>query len=107
MAFDIRRLEAGIAEQNQTMPFSGVIFIRENGQTLHAKGYGFANKAEQIPVELNTRFGIASGAKIFAAIAICQLVEQGLLTFETLVVATYSIRTDKVATTGVATRGRG
>ncbi len=83
MAFDITGLEADLTEQNQKLPFSGVIFIRESKETLLAKGYGLANKAEAIPNKVDTRFGIASGAKIFTAVAICQLVEQGLLSFET------------------------
>lgn len=85
MALDIAGLEADIVEQNQIRPFSGVIFIRENDQIVLAKGYGMANKAEAIPIRVDTRFGVASGAKIFTAVAICQLVEQGLLTFETFV----------------------
>ena len=32
---------------------------------------------------VHTRFGIASGCKLFTAVSICQLVEKGLLSFET------------------------
>ena len=83
MPLDIASLEAAITEQHLQRPFSGVIFIRENNQTVLAQGYGFANKADEIPVRVDTRFGVASGAKIFTAVAICQLIEKGLLTFDT------------------------
>lgn len=82
MALDITRLEAELAEQNQLTPFSGVILVRENKQTVLARSYGLANKAESIHNKIDTRFGIASGAKILTAVAICQLVEQGFLSFD-------------------------
>ena len=45
--------------------------------------HGYANRTEELPNRIDTRFGIASGCKLFTAIAICQLVEKGQLTFET------------------------
>ncbi|MCM3670697.1 serine hydrolase [Mesobacillus maritimus] len=46
-----------------------------------AKGY--ADRVEERKNQLDTKFGIASGSKIFTAVGICQLVEKGLLTFGT------------------------
>ena len=40
---------------------------------------GYANKSECINNTIQTRFGIASGCKIFTAIGICQLVEKGVI----------------------------
>ena len=62
--------------------FSGVLTVREAGKTLFAGAYGFANRSDEIPNTLETRFGIASGTKLLTGIAICQLVEQGKLRFE-------------------------
>lgn len=45
--------------------------------------YGYANRSELIENKTDTRFGIASGCKLFTSIAICQLVEEGKLSFET------------------------
>lgn len=84
MALDFDGLEAAIAEQDTARPFSGVIFVRESGETRLLRGFGYANKAEEIPNRPDTRFGIASGTKGFTAVAICQLVEQGRLSFDTL-----------------------
>ncbi|MEE8292299.1 MAG: serine hydrolase domain-containing protein [Candidatus Tectomicrobia bacterium] len=79
---DAARIAAAIVAQDQTSPFSGVVLIQEHGQTVFGQGYGFANRAESIPNTLHTRFGMASGCKIFTGIAICQLVEKGLLAFD-------------------------
>lgn len=62
--------------------FSGSILVKEtNG--IFRESNGFANRSEQIENQVDTRFGIASGCKLFTAIAICQLVEKGLLSFQT------------------------
>ncbi|MDY0393937.1 serine hydrolase [Virgibacillus halophilus] len=43
---------------------------------------GFANRSEKIDNQVNTRFAIASGCKIYTAVAICMLVENGKLSFD-------------------------
>nr|WP_309271860.1 serine hydrolase domain-containing protein [Paenibacillus sp.] len=65
-------------------PFSGSIWIGRGGQASFEKGYGFANRNEKIRNTPRMRFGMASGSKIFTAVATCQLVEKGLLRFDTL-----------------------
>ena len=45
--------------------------------------FGSANLPEQIPNTPQTRFGMASGSKTFTAVSICQLVERGLVSFDT------------------------
>ena len=61
--------------------FSGVIYIRQCEQILYQKAFGYADRSNKIPNSLNTRFGIASGTKIFTALAIGQLIEDGKLDF--------------------------
>jgi CubicO group peptidase (beta-lactamase class C family) len=63
--------------------FAGVVILHQGGDTLFARACGLADRANGIPNELTTRFGIASGAKSFTAVAICQLVESGRLDFAT------------------------
>ncbi|MFF2093111.1 serine hydrolase domain-containing protein [Paenibacillus sp. NPDC058174] len=70
-------------EENQRMQFSGAILFRAEDETKFENSYGFANRSDKIKNRPNTRFGIASGSKIFTAIAICQLVQKGLLEFDT------------------------
>lgn len=50
---------------------------------IFARGYGYANRAEEIRNRVDTRFGIASGSKVFTAVAILQLIETGELRFDT------------------------
>jgi CubicO group peptidase (beta-lactamase class C family) len=83
MSIDVTSLQESINEQDRQKPFSGVIMLREGGQTVFSQAYGHANKADAIANTLDTRFAMASGCKIFTAVAICQLIEKGLLTFDT------------------------
>lgn len=52
---------------------------------LYERGFGLAIRAEGIPNKPNTRFQTASGSKMFTGVAICQLVEQGKIQFNTLI----------------------
>ncbi|WP_332633784.1 serine hydrolase domain-containing protein [Halalkalibacter flavus] len=63
--------------------FSGTVLVKNDIKILAEKSYGYANRSEQIKNSFDTRFGIASGCKLFTSIAICQLVEDGILSFET------------------------
>nr|WP_204553436.1 serine hydrolase [Bacillus ectoiniformans] len=66
--------------------FSGSILVMENSDILTETNYGYANRSEHIHNDSHTRYGIASGCKLFTSIAICQLVEAGKLSFETKLV---------------------
>jgi CubicO group peptidase (beta-lactamase class C family) len=63
-------------------PFSGVVRVSVGGEVVLERGWGHRNRAEGLPCEPDTRFGIASGAKTFTAVAICRLAERGLLSLE-------------------------
>jgi CubicO group peptidase (beta-lactamase class C family) len=69
---------------NNVKEFSGVIRINRAEEVLFEKAYGFADISNDRINNINTRFGIASGAKLLAAISICKLVEQGKLKFDSL-----------------------
>lgn len=68
--------------QKETL-FSGSVIVKQNGRVLVEHSSGYANRADQIENEAKTRYGIASGCKIFTAVAVCQLVEEGKLSFDT------------------------
>lgn len=72
-------LTAAIEQQQRVLPVSGVIHVAQADKVLFSQSYGYANRAENLPNRLNTRFGIASGGKLFTATAICMLVEQNKL----------------------------
>ena len=65
--------------------FSGSALVMRQDDILFERQQGYANRAEQIEHQTSTRFGIASGCKLFTAIAICQLVEQGKVAFLSLI----------------------
>ncbi|MGE7834922.1 serine hydrolase domain-containing protein [Viridibacillus arvi] len=62
--------------------FSGTIFTKQGTDLRASMSYGYANRSEKIENEVDTKYGIASGCKVFTAIAICQLIEKGELSFE-------------------------
>jgi len=63
--------------------FSGVVRIDQGGRIELARAYGLAHRGFEIPNELDTRFGIASGAKGFTALAVVSLIEEGVLELST------------------------
>lgn len=71
-----------IDAEAQRTSFSGALLVKKNTDTIASGAYGYANIAEQWPNRPDTRFGNASGSKLFTAIAVCQLVEQGKLALD-------------------------
>lgn len=74
-----------ITQKQEEIRFSGSILVQAKEDTLFNSSYGYANRADQLPNQERTRFGIASGCKLFTAIAICQLVEEEKISFDTKV----------------------
>ena len=66
--------------------FSGAVLITQGATRLYARAYGYASRAWRVPNTLDTRFDTASVTKLFTAIATLQLIDRGLLTFDTPVV---------------------
>ncbi len=59
--------------------FNGTVLVAEDGRVIHKKAYGFANFELQVPVEIDTKYRIASITKQFTSMAIMRLVERGKL----------------------------
>lgn len=64
--------------------FSGVVSIRQHDRVLYERAAGLADRSNQIPNTLDTRFGIASGTKFFTALAVGTLIAAQKLSFSTL-----------------------
>ncbi|WNS44394.1 serine hydrolase [Paenibacillus sp. MMS20-IR301] len=79
------QLNQAIDNEARSTGFSGAVSVTRKEQALTARAYGYANLAEERLNQFNTRFGIASGCKLFTAVAVCQLVEQGKLSFDSKV----------------------
>lgn len=73
-------LDEFMAEQMDKLHIPGVTFsLVQNGELFFAKGYGYANLEQQIPVKGDrTLFRVGSISKLFTATAIMQLVEKFL-----------------------------
>lgn len=61
--------------------FSGTIYVAKNGRPIYARAFGLANRAWNIPNRIDTKFNLASITKMFTAVAVAQLVEQGKLSY--------------------------
>ena len=72
-----------ITDYQEEILFSGTAYAVQNGKVLHESSAGSRSRAEKTKNTIHTRYGIASGCKIFTSIAICQLAEQGKLHADT------------------------
>jgi len=59
--------------------FSGVISVSGDDGVIYQKAFGYRNKAEELPNTVDTAFAIASGTKLFTALAACKLIDEGKL----------------------------
>lgn len=83
MPIDTAKLSSELESLPAESPFSGVVTVYQRGERVFAQAIGYANKSDSLPNKIDTKFAIASGAKTFTAVAICQLIEQGVLAFDT------------------------
>ena len=63
--------------------FNGTVRVSVTGEPVFEHAGGLANRADRVPVQIDTRFGIASATKTFTAVSICRLVERGAVAFDT------------------------
>lgn len=61
--------------------FSGVVYVAKGAEPIYARAFGLASKTWNIPNRLDTRFNLASITKMFTAVAVARLVEEGRLSF--------------------------
>ena len=59
--------------------FSGTMMLTHNGETLYEGAFGLANRETGAANTSETLFNMASMGKMFTAVAVMQLVEQGLI----------------------------
>lgn len=62
--------------------FSGSVLVAKNGRPFFQKAYGLASQSFKVPNRVDTKFNLGSMNKMFTAVAIAQLVEQGKLSFD-------------------------
>jgi CubicO group peptidase (beta-lactamase class C family) len=76
-----RVLDAYLAKETAEDRFSGVVLVARNHKPIFRKAYGYADRANKRPINLQTRFNLGSLNKTFTAEAIAQLVSQGKLAY--------------------------
>ena len=62
--------------------FSGTVLLAKDGQVLYKGAFGMANKDFNAPNKIDTKFNLGSMNKMFTAVAIAQLVENGKLSYD-------------------------
>jgi D-alanyl-D-alanine carboxypeptidase len=74
-----QNLTRTIRQYARTHAFNGTVLVQKGGRTLYHESFGLADRAFNVPVTNATRFKAASITKVFTAVLILQLVEQGKL----------------------------
>lgn len=59
--------------------FSGSVLVASHGEVLYKKAFGMANKGYGIPNATETKFNLGSINKMFTAVSIMKLAENGLI----------------------------
>ncbi len=62
--------------------FSGAVLVAKDGEVVFESAYGHADKSRGVRNTTETRFSLASMTKMFTGVAIAQLAERGLLSFD-------------------------
>lgn len=78
----VAELKAYVERLAQADSFSGAVLIAKDGKPLWSAAYGMADKNFNVPNKLDTKFNLGSMNKMFTAVAIAQLVERGVLSFD-------------------------
>lgn len=81
-----------LTKMQQEVQFSGSICVRKHDRTIFTENFGYAIHSEKIKNHSHTRFSIASGSKIFTSVAICKLVEEGKIAFDTKIIDCLDIK---------------
>lgn len=76
-------IDKRLEQKQKEYAFYGNIRVVKADKVLVDRTFGYANDADKLPNRAHTLFGIASGCKLFTALAICQLVEAGKLSLDT------------------------
>jgi len=79
----MKELIHGIERAALEVKFSGVVSIFTDGSVAFSKAFGYRDVKEKPSNTTSTRFGIASGTKLFTALGIGILIDQGVMSLNT------------------------
>ncbi|HEV7838988.1 MAG TPA: serine hydrolase domain-containing protein, partial [Gemmatimonadaceae bacterium] len=77
----VKDLEDYVMRMVATDQFSGAVLIAKNGKPLLRRAFGLASREFGVPNKVDTKFNLASMNKMFTAVAIAQLVQEGRMAF--------------------------
>jgi CubicO group peptidase (beta-lactamase class C family) len=77
-----QRVEAYVGKMAAADLFSGTVLLARDGKPFLTKACGLASRAFSAPNRLDTKFNLGSMNKMFTAVAVAQLAQQGKLTFD-------------------------
>jgi len=77
--------------------FSGVVLITKGETELYSGAFGYASRTWKIKNELDIQFDTASITKLFTTVAILQLIDKKMLTFETSAIEYLGLRGTKIS----------
>lgn len=95
---DRQALDQYFLALEQQDKYAGVVLITQGQTQLFAGAYGDASRAWNIRNSLDIRFDTASVTKLFTAVATLQLIDQGLLRFDTGVIEFLGLRDTTIST---------
>ncbi|MEZ4732718.1 MAG: serine hydrolase domain-containing protein [Caldilineaceae bacterium] len=78
----IRQVKAYVGQLVAEEKFSGALLIAKDGEPILKQAFGLASIAYGAPNRIDTKFNLGSMNKMFTAVAIAQLAEQGKLAFD-------------------------
>jgi D-alanyl-D-alanine carboxypeptidase len=81
----IGEIERHVARAAADDRFSGVVLVAKSDRVIFNKAYGLADKANNIPNKLDTKFNLGSMNKMFTSVAIAQLVQAGKLSYDSTI----------------------
>jgi CubicO group peptidase (beta-lactamase class C family) len=90
------RLNQLLIDTNKEERFSGVVLIQRDDDTLFEAVHGYANRSWKVKNQLDTRFRIASISKMFTAVAVLQLIDEGKLALDSSVIECLDLRNTKI-----------
>ena len=72
-----RLMSEKIAEEAAADRFAGTVMVQRHGEIIYQNAGGLADRGTEVPVTMNTKFRIGSANKMFTAVGVLQLVENG------------------------------
>ena len=81
----VEALTAFVEDLTQAEKFSGAVLVARHDEPVFCQAYGLAHQGFGVPNTVDTKFNLGSMNKMFTAVAITQLAEQGKLHFDDII----------------------